>query len=496
MKVISIISTIFILALTSCNSWLDITPQDTVDEDKLFATGDGYRNVLNGVYKQMATSSMYGQELSWGMLDVMAQLYQSRAFGSATNYYKIITKYNYEDRDIKPVIQTIWSQAYNSIANCNSLLSKIDETDSTLFRALNHEKLLIKGEALALRAFLHFDLLRLFAPAPVTKNTGTHIPYFTTYPSTFEPDRTVKEVLELAIKDLEEAKNLVAPHDTLDWRYMLTDAQRIHYDGLNPKANPDLFFKNRGFRMNYLAVCALLARVYNYMGELDATYYQKSYDMAEHVLTFAIDPNSYRQTLDFTKYYYTDKNKKRYEEILFCLSNQKLMENYELLTSSNSPKIKFYLQSPGSLFDDNADARWTELIEASGSYQICTKNIAPSGDIGEFKYCQDMLPMIRLGELYYIQAEHLCRQGDIQGAIEKLDKVRYARNCQTGSMGEMSKKIKDLESFKQQMAKEALREFMQEGQAFFYYKRFNIFPKTGMKDADMILPKPENETIH
>ena len=55
MKVSIIISTIFILALTSCNSWLDVTPQDTVDEDVLFSTGDGYRNVLNGVYKQKST---------------------------------------------------------------------------------------------------------------------------------------------------------------------------------------------------------------------------------------------------------------------------------------------------------------------------------------------------------------------------------------------------------------------------------------------------------
>ena len=91
MKVISIISTIFILALTSCNSWLDITPKDTVDEDKLFTTGDGYRNVLNGVYSQMASTSMYGQELSWGMLDVLAQLYQSRGFTSGSTYYSVLT---------------------------------------------------------------------------------------------------------------------------------------------------------------------------------------------------------------------------------------------------------------------------------------------------------------------------------------------------------------------------------------------------------------------
>lgn len=47
MKILYIFSIIFVLACTSCNSWLEVTPQDTVDEDQLFATGDGYRNVLD-----------------------------------------------------------------------------------------------------------------------------------------------------------------------------------------------------------------------------------------------------------------------------------------------------------------------------------------------------------------------------------------------------------------------------------------------------------------
>lgn len=59
--------------------------------------------------------------------------------------------------------------------------------------------------------------------------------------------------------------------------------------------NQDLFFKSRGYRMNYLAICALLARVYNYMGALDTDYYQKAYDMCSHVINFVIDPSSYSQ---------------------------------------------------------------------------------------------------------------------------------------------------------------------------------------------------------
>ena len=64
----------------------------------------------------------------------------------------------------------------------------------------------------------------------------------------------------------------------------------------------------------------------------------------------------------------------RYEEVLFCLSNQKLMEDYASLTTGTSSTV-FYLQN--SLFDDNGDIRLTNMVKTSGNYQVCTKNIAP-----------------------------------------------------------------------------------------------------------------------
>ena len=57
------------------------------------------------------------------------------------------------------IIAGIWSTAYNSIANANSLLKHLDETDVPFH---GDNKAIIKGEALALRAMLHFDLLRCF----------------------------------------------------------------------------------------------------------------------------------------------------------------------------------------------------------------------------------------------------------------------------------------------------------------------------------------------
>ena len=43
-----------ILALTACNDWLNVSPDDQVNEETLFTDGDGYRNALNGIYKDLA----------------------------------------------------------------------------------------------------------------------------------------------------------------------------------------------------------------------------------------------------------------------------------------------------------------------------------------------------------------------------------------------------------------------------------------------------------
>ncbi len=492
MKVFFIILSMLFLMFTSCNSWLDVNPQDIVDEKDLFEAGDGYRNVLNGVYKQMASPALYGRELSWGTVDILGQLYHSRAFGTGTAY-RSMASYKYEDKLVKPIIQEIWSKAFNSIANCNSILAVIDREDSTKFKGYNNEKLLIKGEALALRAFLHFDMLRLFAPNPADGDAKPYIPYFKVYPSVFEPDLSSKEVLELVIKDLELARTLVAPHDTIAWRKMLETQYRIKYTQTNPDVNQDLFFQNRGFRMNYLAVCSLLARVYNYYGVYDPAYFDKAYDMAEHVINFNLNKDK-EDKLEFTPYYNVAENKKMYDEVVFCLSNQKLLEDYEELTSDS--KYPFYLKSASELFDDNADVRHKDLTEAKGSYLICTKNILPAGQKGDYDYCQDMLPLIRLSELYYLQAECLCRKGDIAGAVEKIDAVRGKRNCQTGASGKMHQNIRDWDSFKSEMVKEVACDFMQEGQTFFYYKRFGLFPKQDMNLENMTFPKPDNELIN
>mgnify|MGYP002228113051 FL=1 len=60
------------------------------------------------------------------------------------------------------MVDTLWSSNYYAIANCNYLLQNISKHGGVLSEKVRP---LVEGEALALRAFLHFDLLRGFAPS-------------------------------------------------------------------------------------------------------------------------------------------------------------------------------------------------------------------------------------------------------------------------------------------------------------------------------------------
>ena len=69
----------------------------------------------------------------------------------------------------------IWEKGYALIANVNTLLKNADEKKN-LFTGDQYNW--ITGEAYALRAMLHFDLLRLFGP--VYKTNKEDVPFLIT----------------------------------------------------------------------------------------------------------------------------------------------------------------------------------------------------------------------------------------------------------------------------------------------------------------------------
>ena len=74
-KIKSVFATGLVLLLVSCNSWLEVDPEDRIMDNTLFKDKEGFMTALNGVYSELNKTSLYGRNLTMGMIDVMAQYY-------------------------------------------------------------------------------------------------------------------------------------------------------------------------------------------------------------------------------------------------------------------------------------------------------------------------------------------------------------------------------------------------------------------------------------
>jgi hypothetical protein len=251
LKIVYIIAAVLSFSLSACKKWIDAPAPLQVDQSVLFSTEQGFRDVLNGVYLHMGNKSLYGRDLSYGLLSVLGRSYDTTPpvatvppitpappsiLSSIGNFYYQAMQYNLQDAEIKASMKNVWDTMYLCISNLNNLLANIDSKQN-LFTGNNYNT--IKGEALGLRAFLHFELLRLFAPAPTTGNLGLPaIPYVTKAGPYATPSSTIAEVLDLCVADLVAAKG------------MLSDANVT------------------STRFNAWAVKGLLARLYLYKGDI------------------------------------------------------------------------------------------------------------------------------------------------------------------------------------------------------------------------------------
>jgi hypothetical protein len=188
-----------LFGLSSCNDWLEVRPKSQIPADLHFSREAGYFDQLTGIYTRMSEGEMYGREMTFGLMEVLSQVYDIHAIGA----YRDAAQYNYMSSVVRPIIDRIWVNTYNCIANLNVMLEYLEKVDPGIFRDNNRN--LIKGEAIGLRAFLHFDLLRIFAPSYAANPGAMAIPYVEEYAPFITRQSTVSQVLDLIIRDLEQA---------------------------------------------------------------------------------------------------------------------------------------------------------------------------------------------------------------------------------------------------------------------------------------------------
>ena len=216
--------------ISSCSNWLDVQPKTEVKQDKMFETESGFKDALVGCYMLMGDASLYGRELTYTFLEVLAQQYE---FVNTFNPYQNVKLYSYSTSNVESMINGIWSKQYKVIANLNAILEYIED-EKKILHPVNYAN--IKAQALGLRAFLHFDLLRMFGWGDLV-NTPSNldklcIPYVTRYSKETTKQSTVREVLQYIHADLAVAEDLLAYNDVYHQKTQDEDYELPNDDGL------------------------------------------------------------------------------------------------------------------------------------------------------------------------------------------------------------------------------------------------------------------------
>lgn len=245
MKLLNIITGCALaLSVLSCDSFLDVHPDAEKLERDLFTDAQGFEDAIYGVYGSLQVTSLYGKDLLWGVPEVLAQ-----NLTSTSTTIERLARYDYTSNDdLRLQLGAIWSSAYTSIGYANNVLDQLNNWSTESLPLYNY----YKGEMLAVRALLHFDLVRLFASMDM-ETEG--IPYVTAYSYQVKPFHKVGEVYQFILDDLKAAEALLAD-----------DASTVTYPRSDSRY--DTFLNYRETHFNLYAVYALLARVYWMKGDL------------------------------------------------------------------------------------------------------------------------------------------------------------------------------------------------------------------------------------
>jgi hypothetical protein len=451
---------ISLLVFSSCKKFLDVQPESDVTKEQLFSTEEGFKEALNGVYTYCSSMDLYGGNLTFSNLDIMAQNYEF----TDINYQKIAS-FKYTDDLLKDKSNAIWTAGYKAVGNCNEILEVIDAKKG-IFRDKNYE--IIKGESLALRAYLHFDLLRMFAPSYKNSPGAPGIPYVNQVTIKTTPFSTVTEALDLVIADLTVAKDLLRNADPiLQSNYIVGYPGAINADQKGTETNSaTLFLQNRRHRINYFAVCAELARVYLYKNDNINSLLN-----ANEVINSKKFPWTEKE--DFFNTNVAQRDKIFYKELVFgwYIPGSKdhvvdLFSKIDAAYVSSTNQINQIYERSTVGADDWRRSQW--FLDVAGnstsrSYLVkYTTNSTPIVNLHPL-----MAPGLRLTEMYYIAAE-ASFDSDPAKAVDYFNTARIHRN-----IGTLIKPTISKTEFMDELVKECRKEFYGESQIFFMHKRLN-----------------------
>jgi hypothetical protein len=493
--------TVLALSAISCEKWLDVMPKTMQPSEEMFDTYQGYKDALTGCYLKMKHRNLWGEHMTITSVEYLAQHWQ---LWSENTVADAIKKHDYLDDNVRPVFQRIYSGLFNVIVQANSIIDAIPLTGKIAIEDPDSRGV-VEGEAYAIRALCHFEVLRLFGQVPGGA-ISVRLPF--TDDVSREPSKyyDYAEYIRLIEDDLKKAAELLFEHDP----FVEYDVATVNNTGSDAGTVRDPFLHYRQLRLNYWAVKALQARFYLYTGKT-----AEAYAAANEVITAANDGKGFDlaggNTAPMNNLEPTSSSASAAEkyyalpgEGLFMLSNHQLVDYIstifrgdgttwvnlymspermegslfgETLASTNNNRFKLIWRRKPSMY---ADRPVFELLKYD---QTDATSLSPMNLLLN----KQVMPLLRLSEMYLIAME---TSNDLTEINTLYDAYRTARNI-TGTTFADKREVLDM------VGKEYRREFFGEGQMFGFYKRHNatsmVWSDKTMTEDDYIVPLPMTE---
>lgn len=483
----------------ACENFLDVKPEGEIMGDVLFETPEGCEDALYGVYTNLGKTELYGEALSYYLPDILASYYITEGYNSSSGMYQL-AHYEYTGQGVdRSVFDNIWSNMYENISYVNNIISSLVGKENN-FRYYNF----YKGEALALRAFMHFELCCCFAPAYREETLDVPaIPYCETYEPLVYPFRTVGDVYKKVIEDLREAEVLLRDESKF-LNPLLGHGVRKNTPGA------PTFMTERQYHLNLYAVQGLLARVYWMKNDLDSAmvYADKVIGAEKFVLTDRVYLYSdYASRISVNEALWGVCGQGKWEEKMDENFNNPsdIPQNGGLLPLNGFVLIAGGAYTEGLMpadwgyaqiykvpnYNGQQDYRmnWFQYYDAKSKYRHFYKVY----DRSETYKGQKGVNMIRLPEMYLIMAEGLLKKEQFSEARKYFDKYTATRG--------FVYREEDAEFDMDLINKEYRKEFMGEGRMWFNMKRQNLTINSSFRggetfpgsDEVYVWPIPEEE---
>lgn len=497
------IAALLTCGFTSCNDWLDIEQNTEKKADNMFENYDGFKGALAGCYSDLMKSDLYGTRLTMTDVDALACLWildvSNANYSDNMETSAYFREHNYTHNMTETAIRSIYSAFYNTILEANMVINAVPEYGQNI--SDSKSRAVIEGEAYAIRALCHFDVLRLFGQLPVGATVQVQLPYSEV--TSIEDNLVYYSFDDYVIKlksDLEKAESLLKDNDPV-CDYTLKELNNIGAEGYEDVSVSDEFMHSRQYRMNYWAVKALQARMYMYLGEKQAAY-----DLAMEVINATTTNGEKVVELSSMVDYgrpdneVTESNPRFYASPSECLFSLYVPDMYSFSPSilngrsgSSAWPDQTYLL-PRSMLNDlllGLDAA-TDIRARYMWAVISTTQQGYYGTIQKY-YMNDevvsgSIPILRLSEMYLIAVE----------CASTLAESNQLYTTYMASKGSNVQAFASTEELKAELEKEYRREFFAEGQMFYYYKRNNVkrlwsSESVDMRERDYILPLPNTE---